>query len=99
MGKPALGESTNLNTPPQGLIPDLVRLVEVVHVKATDVGLDLVDAVVAPMVSDIPDDVSMGANEACVEAQLLKALLGQLINTWDIPENLSTHKTQVRRTA
>ena len=68
---PALIKPTMGNTPPEGLIPDLVVAVEVIDVKTTDVGLDLESTVITPVLLGISNGMAMSTREATVVVQTI----------------------------
>lgn len=80
---PALAEGTDLKALPEGLVLDLVVDVEVVDVKTTDIANDLLDAVVAPVVVHIPDDVTMGAGCSTVVQMFPQLRSRECVDSWD----------------
>ena len=59
---------------------------EVVDVESTDVADDLLDAVVAPVVVHIPDDVTMGAGCSTVVQMFPEIRSRECVDVWDEPE-------------
>lgn len=74
-----LGES-DINLIPKTGVPHLVRFVKIVYVKAANIGSNFLGAVIAPMLFDIPNGVTMGAWVATVVALALKLRLTEIIN-------------------
>ena len=83
---PALVEGADLKALPEGFVLDLVVHVEVVDVEPTDVADDLLDAVIAPVVVHIPDDVTMGAGCSTVVQMFPEIRSGECVDVWDEPE-------------
>jgi len=80
---PALAEGGDLEALPEGFVLDLVVNVEVVDVEPTDVTDDLLDAVVAPVVVHIPDDVTMDAGCSTVVQVFPEIRSGECVDPWN----------------
>jgi hypothetical protein len=60
---------------------------QIVDIKSAHIAHDLLSAVIAPVMTGISDDVTMGANRAPVIGVNLQLLVGQLIDVADVPED------------
>ena len=83
---PTLAEGTDLYAAPEGFVLAFEVDVEVVHVKPADVAEDLPNAVVAPVLVGISDDVAMGARCSTVVHLFLQVLVRKLVNLGDVAE-------------
>ena len=80
---PAVFRWTNRDFLPEFVVFGLVLNVKVVEVKATEVGLDLVDAVITPVLSDIPDHMAVRADKTLVVPMRLKVIVVEGVNIWN----------------
>jgi hypothetical protein len=77
---PAVLGKTDINLIPKTGVPHLVRFVKIVYVKAANVGSNFLGAVIAPMLFDIPNGVTMGAWIATIVTLAFKLRLIEIVN-------------------
>jgi hypothetical protein len=93
---PALIRLTNFYLMPNLVVFGLVLNVNVVDVKATNIGLDLMNAVVTPVLRKIPDHMTVWTNKTLVVPMRLKRLIIKGVNAWYETESNSLKKLSFR---
>ena len=85
---PAVFRKTNVYFVPEVGILYFVRFVKIVYVKAANVGTNFSGAVVAPVMFNVSDDMSMGAWVTAIVPFILKLGSVKIINKIYITQKL-----------
>jgi hypothetical protein len=82
INSPTVPWGANRDFLPQFLVLGFVFNVKVVDIKATNIGLNFVDAVVTPIIYVVPDGMAMRTNKTVVIPMVTQGSVVKLINFW-----------------
>jgi hypothetical protein len=82
INSPTVPWSANCDFLPQFLVLGFVFNVEVVDIKATNIGLNFVYTVVAPIIYVVPDGMAMRTNKTVVVPMVIQGNVVKLIDFW-----------------